>query len=203
MTKSPFDPLHQISSTTSKIVVGLERVSEAFKALLWERAKVVGLSPIQIQLLIFVTYHEPILCQVSHLAREFNVTKPTISDAVRVLDKKGLITKSHSATDNRSYSIRLTDTGRQVVSDVEQFAQPIRAILDQLGDKVTDDLYSALTKLITELNQKGILTVQRTCKTCVYYRMDGQTHYCSLLDRALADSDIRLDCPEHSATAKG
>lgn len=52
MSKSIFDPKNQIKDVSSKIVAGLERISEAFKVLLWEKAKALGLSPIQIQILI-------------------------------------------------------------------------------------------------------------------------------------------------------
>ena len=53
MSDSVFNPNHQETDISSKIVAGLERISEAFKVLLWEKAKLLGLSPIQIQILIF------------------------------------------------------------------------------------------------------------------------------------------------------
>ncbi len=46
----------------SKILNGLERISEAYKSLLWEQAKVYGISPIQIQILLFITDHDMALC---------------------------------------------------------------------------------------------------------------------------------------------
>ncbi|MEL6557873.1 MAG: MarR family transcriptional regulator, partial [Bacteroidota bacterium] len=49
MKNSTFNPEQQQKDISSKIVAGLERVSEVFKVLLWEKAKQVGLSPIQIQ----------------------------------------------------------------------------------------------------------------------------------------------------------
>ena len=51
MDKSIFNPRDQESNISNKIIVGLERISEVFKVLLWEKAKLVGLSPIQIQIL--------------------------------------------------------------------------------------------------------------------------------------------------------
>ena len=72
----------------SKILNGLERLSEALKALLWEKAKTLGISPIQIQILLFVSNHQTDICNVSYLAKEFNLTKATISDSVNVLLKK-------------------------------------------------------------------------------------------------------------------
>lgn len=88
MSKTAFNPSHQQNNTPSKIIAGLERISQAFKVLLWKKAKQLGVSPIQIQILIFITYHTVELCNVSDLAKEFNVTKPTISDAIKVLEKR-------------------------------------------------------------------------------------------------------------------
>ena len=92
MGESVFNPDQQEKDISSKIVAGLERISEVFKVLLWEKAKMVGLSPIQIQMLIFIAFHKQELCNVSHLAKEFNITKPTVSDAIKVLDKKKSVT---------------------------------------------------------------------------------------------------------------
>src|SRR5690606_14693713 len=104
MNEGTFNPEQQQKDISSKIVTGLERVSEVFKILLWEKAKLVGLRPIQIQILIFIAHHKQHLCNISHLAKEFNVTKPTVSDAVRILDKKGFVIKDFSSSDSRSYS---------------------------------------------------------------------------------------------------
>jgi hypothetical protein len=54
MKKSSFDLEHQNSKIESKIVASLERISEAFRVLLWNESKENSLSPIQIQILIFI-----------------------------------------------------------------------------------------------------------------------------------------------------
>lgn len=197
MKKSVFDIEFQQKSITSKIVVGLERISEVFKVLLWEHAKVIGLSPIQIQLLIFIAYHKSELCNVSHLAKEFNVTKPTISDAVRILDKKKYIIKDYSLPDNRSYSILLSDLGKNIVSETENFANPIESQLQNIETSDLENVFETLSKLIYQLNSIGVLTVQRTCFSCKFYEKSTTKSYCKLLEKKLLNSDIRLDCPEH------
>ncbi|WP_234859068.1 MarR family transcriptional regulator [Aquimarina aquimarini] len=57
--------------------------------------------------MIFCAYHKENLCTVSYLAKEFNITKPTISDAVKVLEKKEMIFKNNTSSDHRSYYISL------------------------------------------------------------------------------------------------
>ena len=196
MKKSIFNIDFQNSDTPSKIVAGLERLSTAFRVLLWEHAKVIGLSPIQIQILIFVAYHDESVCNVSHLAQEFNVTKPTISDAVKVLDKKGLIAKITSPLDKRAYSIALSKEGNAIVKKTHHFAQPIHALTSQIDQAEQEQFFKTLSKIIYGLNQKGVLTVQRTCYNCRFFEKKGKQNYCGLMKKELLNKDIRLDCGE-------
>lgn len=195
MNSSIFNP-NQPQDISSKIVTGLERISEVFKVLLWEKAKQVGLSPIQIQLLIFIAYHKANLCNVSKLANEFNLTKPTISDAVKVLERKDLIIKDYSSTDSRSYTIHLSVKGKEIVSKTDSFANPVQQQLSQIAPNSLETVYNTITELIYKLNQSGILTVQRTCFGCKFYTQKKGNHFCNLLNQELSTNNIRLDCPE-------
>ncbi|WP_242204007.1 MarR family winged helix-turn-helix transcriptional regulator [Aestuariivivens insulae] len=200
MGDSMFNPEHQQANLSSKIVSGLERISEAFKVLLWEKAKQLGLSPIQIQILIFINYHNIKLCNVSQLAKEFNLTKPTISDAVKVLHNKKLIKKEYSSSDSRSYAIQLTDTGKNIISETENFAYPIKEQIDTIEQDNLEQTFKALSQLIFKLNKIGVLTVQRTCYACKFYQKNDNTHFCNLLEKKLLNSEIRIDCPEFENT---
>ena len=197
--KSVFNPDFQQQDTSAKIVAGLERLSNAFRVLLWDHAKAIGLSPIQIQILIFLKYHAQALCNVSALAREFNLTKPTISDAIKVLHQKKLIEKIQSDIDKRAYSIKLNARGEEIVSQTEHFAAPVQKIIEHLGAKEQNQFFQTLSKIILQLNRKEILSVQRTCPTCRFFQKTKQGAYCKLLEQKLEASAIRLDCPEFEA----
>lgn len=196
MSDNIFNPNQQENNLSNKIVAGLERISEAFKVLLWEKAKALGLSPIQIQILVFINYHKIEFCNVSHLAKEFNVTKPTISDAVRVLANKALVKKVYSSSDSRRYSITLSNRGKSVVLEVENFANPLKNQLAGIDDNDLESTFKTLSKLIFKLNRIGILTVQRTCYACKFYQTKDEKHFCNLLEKELLDSEIRIDCEE-------
>lgn len=196
MKENIFNTEYQNQSVVNKTVVGLERISEAFRVLLWDHAKKNGLSPIQIQILIFLAYHKKALCTVSYLAMEFNLTKATVSDAVRVLDKKGYIVKDYSSEDSRSYSILLSQSGKEMVATTETFANPIGEELDGIEKSELDSFFRTLSTLIYRLNSKGILTIQRTCYGCKFYDKSGAKDYCKLIGKELLNADIRLDCPE-------
>ncbi len=196
MNESTFNPKQQEANLSDKIVVGLERIAEVFKVLLWEKAKSVGLSPIQIQILIFTAYHKQDLCNVSHFAKEFNVTKPTISDAIKVLDKKGMIIKDHSSADSRSYSITLSDVGHDIIAQTFNFSNPLKKQVDGFSQPELESLFETLSQLIFKLNKNGILRVQRTCFGCKYFEKNNGINYCNLLQKPLETNEIRLDCLE-------
>lgn len=190
----------QNQDISSKIVAGLERISEVFKVLLWEKAKIVGLSPMQIQIMIFIAYHKKEFCNVSHLAKEFNVTKPTISDAIRVLNKKELIEKDFSSSDSRSYAIKPTQSGLEVVSKIYDFADPLKKQIDTLETNELESLFGTISELINKLNQRGIISVQRTCFACKFHQKKDGVDFCNLLQKDLSPAEIRLDCPDFQET---
>lgn len=195
--KSAFDLSRQNKKIESKIVVALERISEAFRVLLWSKSKENALSPIQIQILIFLLFHTEEKCKVTYLAQEFNMTKATISDSVKLLLQKGLIQKFDDPIDTRSYIIGLTDEGKQTAEKSANFAFAIEKPLGSLTDEQKEAMLSGLLKLIYELNRAGIITVQRMCFTCSHYQNNNGQHYCNLLQSTLATTDLRVDCPEH------
>lgn len=192
---NPFDLLSQQQSIESKLVVALERISEAFRVMLWQHSKEQGLSPIQIQILIFCRYHDRSMCKVGYLAREFNMTKATVSDSVKVLQKKGLIGKEPEPQDNRSYGIIITPKGEQLLKQVAPFAGEMVTALKGLSSLEKTNMFSGLLRVIHHLNHQGIISIQRMCHTCRFYQRSLQGPYCNFLQQPLRDKDLRIDCP--------
>lgn len=202
--KSSFHLDRQNEDIDSRIVAGLERISEVFRVLLWNESKEFSLSPIQIQILIFLDTHSKDKCKISYLAAEFNMTKPTISDAVKSLEEKSLIKRKTDPSDSRSHYIELTGKGKKVAEKSAMFTaeleKPIHLLKDD--DKVT--LLLNLISIINHLTEAGVITIQRMCMTCVYYKKDDSRniHFCKLLNKRLKNTELRIDCPEHSMRNK-
>lgn len=199
MKKSAFDLNHQNSSIESKIVASLERVSQAFRVLLWNESKEHSLSPIQVQVLIFLLHHSDQKRKVSYLADEFNMTKATISDTIKTLEQKLFIRKEYEQHDTRSYIIHLTKKGKDIAEQTSLFAKEIEIPIDKLHTTDKENLLLSLLDIINHLNKAGVITIQRMCFTCHFYKANknGQGHYCKLLNSKLADNELRIDCPEH------
>ena len=196
LNSSPFDLLHQQNEIESKIVVGLERFAEVFRFLLWERAKILNLSPIQIQILIFLKHHSREKSKVSYLSKEFNLSKPTISDSILTLQKKKLIQKVQDPNDTRSFNIHLTDKGIKTVLETEDFANPLKGIFTEFSDEEKAIFWNVLSKTILKLNSNGIIPIQRMCFNCKFYEERDEESHCLLLNKKLKSNDIRIDCPE-------
>ena len=199
MEKSPFDLSNQNQHIEGKIIAALERVSQAFRVLLWNESKEFSLSPIQVQVLIFLLHHSDEKRKVSYLANEFNMTKATISDTIKTLEQKGLITKTYESHDTRSYTIHLSQKGKGVAQKTALFTSEIQTPIDKLHPSDKENLLLSLIGIIHHLNKTGIITIQRMCFTCSYYRppQGEATHFCQLLNSKLADTELRIDCPEH------
>ncbi|AEE50637.1 MarR family winged helix-turn-helix transcriptional regulator [Haliscomenobacter hydrossis] len=198
-----FDLSYQNQHIESKITVALERISEAFRVLLWQQAQELKLSPIQIQILIFCCFHSSEKCKVGYLAQEFNLDKSTISDSVKVLEQKKLIEKFTTPEDGRSYIIGLTDAGLQIAQQTASFALPLEKPIQELSDTQKEVLLFSLLELIHKLQRVGIISLQRMCFSCQYFQKTNRGYYCKFLNIDLSPHDLRVDCPEHELSNLG
>jgi DNA-binding MarR family transcriptional regulator len=196
---SAFDPERHITNVDYKIVAALEKISEVFRVLLWTEAKEHKLSPIQMQLLIFIKYHNSDKQRrIASMAREFNLTKATISDSIKVLEQKGLIKRTDDAFDSRSFNFSLTDQGSKLTGMIENFTLPLDGAIATLSPPQKDQFLLSVLDLIFRLNQTGIISTQRMCYSCFYYNGDRQqAHFCNLMQKPLAVDELRIECPEH------
>ncbi|WP_143309701.1 MarR family winged helix-turn-helix transcriptional regulator [Chitinophaga vietnamensis] len=193
---STFSPEQQTDNTSSKVVVALERLSEAFRVLLWQEATQYGLSPIQIQVLTFLLHYPEEKRTVTSLASYFNMTKATISDAVKSLEQKQYLVRKASATDTRSHSLQLVKEGKAIARKVERFAQPLQDSAALTSEKEQGVLLEQLMQLIYQLNQQEVTSTQEMCFNCQHYSTNKKGHYCNLFRLSMKPSDLRVDCPQ-------
>ncbi len=199
MNRSPFNLDQQNASTDSRIIAALERISQAFRVLLWNESKEFSLSPIQVQVLIFLLNHSEEKRKVSYLADEFNMTKATISDTIKALDQKGLIKKVAEQLDTRSYVIHLTKKGIDIAGKTSVFTRELQIPIDKLNPDDKENLLLSLIGVIHHLNKAGVITIQRMCVTCIHFKPANSKHphFCNLLNKKLESTELRIDCPEH------
>jgi len=187
----------------SKIVAALERVCQTLRILLWEVAKEHGLSPIQIQFLIFLNSHLKERCRVSNLAQEFDLTQATVSDAITVLTKKGLIAKKPSQLDGRIYTLELTSSGKRLAVKLSGWQTTITEQMTQFSPEVKETVMIFLMEHIALLQRAGIISIARMCIICSFFQRDAhpgsqKPHHCRLTDRPIGNWELKFDCDKHT-----
>ncbi|QSB25348.1 MarR family winged helix-turn-helix transcriptional regulator [Flavobacterium sp. CLA17] len=197
--KKIFDLEIQNNSLDGKIVAGLERLSQVFRVLLWEKAKHSGLTPLQIQLMIFIKYHSRDKSTVSYLAKEFNLTKATVSDTIKILELKKYLFKQVHLNDSRSFTISLTQEGLNAVLLTENFTDPLYDIVASTSNTEKQILWNTINSIVQQLNHIQIINVQSTCHSCIFFSSNNGQLHCRLMDLELKNG-IRLDCADHKPT---
>ncbi len=202
---SPFDPARQNEppDLDAKIVVALERLAGVFRYLQWQEAAPLGLSPLQLQLVVFLRFHPPGQSTVSYLARECGVSRGTVSDAVKSLEQKGFVSRHAEPVDLRSHHLRLTPAGAQLAERAGQFAAPLQGPVSSLPVRQRQGLYGSLLTVLHQLQRAGVIPLQRLCFSCRHYaqlpgRQPAGGHFCHLLNLPLEGPQLRIDCPEHA-----
>lgn len=179
-----------------KVLAAVERLGRALRAARQQAATRHGLSLLGVSVL--ETLADRRSRRVGDLALELDVTQPTVSDAVAALERHGLIERHRDPADLRSTLVGLTRSGARVAAAVASELAPLLAAATGAATERATTLRTLLGE-IARLQDAGVITVNRSCLTCRHYQPPGGRSLarCLLLGTALADRDLRLDCPEH------
>ena len=184
-----------------RISVALHKLGLAMKQRGWNQANEDGLSPTQGQIIAALTSGGPL--SGSELAEQLGVSLPTVSDSVRVLVDKGLLNKERDPRHPRATLLSLTKEGRAVAGRVSQWPDFMVGAVASLGAEEREVLLRTLIKMIHSLQQSGVITTDKMCVSCNYFRPrvhEGERpHHCALVDSPMADQHLRVDCAEHEA----
>jgi len=198
------DPKQQAIDQAAKIAASLERLGHIILTAMREAAHKVGLSPIQARILIHIGTHETSDSGMSALAAFFDVTVPTVSDAVNALVRKEVLVKQTSPEDARARILELTDKGRNVFRDLSSWSEPLEDALTGFSAREMEKTADSLLRLVSGLHARGRVGIARMCPFCTHYAQptDGtRMAFCRLLAAPLSPADHRLDCPEFQVKA--
>jgi DNA-binding MarR family transcriptional regulator len=187
----------------AKLVAALERVGQALRVQMWDAAKQHGLSPTQLQVLLRLSTDPPARRRIGVLAGELDITHPTVSDAVAVLRRKGLVDRDPAS---RRATLSLSTRGRALADRLAGWDERTRGQLAHLPVADKDAMLRLLLDLIAGLQRTGAITVARMCVTCRFFRRDAhpgtiRPHHCALVDAPMGASELRIDCAEHEPRA--
>lgn len=207
MATSVFDPSNQ-EDLNRKIAVGFERIALVLKTLSWNESKVSGLSPIQIQFMTALTYESNSEWTVTALATRFHLTPATVSDALTALEKKHLVERRRSAEDRRTVFVSLTTEGKRLARKLSRWLNTLEEHVGGLAEEDKPVLLKSLLLLVAAFQEKGLITINRMCISCTYFRPNihvhaRKPHHCAYIDKPLGNADLRIDCPDFESQSVG
>ena len=184
------------------LIVSLEKLSQVFRSLLWDNAKQLNLSPIQIQFLIYIHSHLKKFSSVSEIARVFNLTAPTVSDAIKTLESKGMIQKIVSRRDRRRYPIALTRKGREVARNLTSWYEPLLKHLPNATTEKRESVLMFLLEFMDSLKNENLLNDVNPCISCDFFREErgenaSDEFYCTFRKVSLNGGQLQLNCPNY------
>jgi DNA-binding MarR family transcriptional regulator len=189
-----------------KLAGALERTAQALRVVLGRRSRAEGLTSTQAQLLLRLASAPPPELRVGALAREFDLTQPTVSDAVTALRQKGLVRSGRQADDRRNRPLELTARGSRAAERLDDWRAALETPLGNLSREAKEHALRTLLELIALLQREGVVSVARMCSSCRWFRPEAHPgkaapHHCALLDAPLRPDELRVDCAEHELAA--
>lgn len=188
----------------ARIATGLHKIGLAMKQQAWLQANEEGLSATQGQILAALVTHGAL--SGSELGQRLGVTLPTISDSVRALVDKGLVTKSPDPRHPRASLVTPTKKGAALGGRARSWPEFMAAAVADLSAEEQRAFFGGTLKMIRSLQEQGLIPLSGMCVSCVHFRPNvraGATpHHCAFVDAPLATEQLRLDCAEHELAAE-
>lgn len=193
-----------VDEVSNKLLSGLNRIGLAMRSAAWGDATESGLTPTQSQILAFVAARSAQNPRSGDAADALGITPQTASVAIAALVAKGLVTKVSDPGDRRASALKLTRQGEVAARIAAQWPDFLLSAVQELDEAERALFLRILIKLIRRLQVDGQIVPQRLCVTCVHFQPNAHPqnpagpHHCGYVDAPLSETDLRLDCGEHS-----
>ena len=186
-----------------KIISAIEKLSRAWRFLLWEVGKKYGLTPLQIQILDYLSLSYASSSSVTKISQEFGLTKATVSSVIKTLTKKKLVLRNIDRNDRRKQIIFLTPSAKALIVELSSWSSDIKKQLAKFNNLAKENTFVFLIEFITLLQKAGVISAARTCINCGnflpnFHSQGPKLHHCKLLNQSKAPWDLQLDCQRHT-----
>jgi DNA-binding MarR family transcriptional regulator len=182
---------------TNDIYNSVERLGELLKVSARRAGAEHGLQPVQLEVLGYLSvcnrYSDTPMAVTEYLGQ----TKGTVSQTIKVLEKKALVRKEPDIKDKRMAHLKVTEQGRKLIRDNIPTSLFVNACKN-LSKTQQKEIEASLKLLLRSFIQSNTMKSFGTCNSCRYNakKSDG-SYFCNLLKEPLTDYDTTLICKEH------
>lgn len=156
-----------------------------------------GLQPVQFDVLNYLAMANRYSDTPMAVTEFLGLTKGTVSQTLKVLEKEGLLLKVCDLKDKRVVHLQLTPRGRRLVQ--EGFpSKVLKQVLDKQPMTGSSGL-ERLSVLLRTLQQANAYRSFGECRTCMHNQhLPSGMYRCALTGEELSQRDTELICREHS-----
>jgi DNA-binding MarR family transcriptional regulator len=156
-----------------------------------------GLQPVQFEALQYLSvcnrYSDTLMGVTEYLGQ----TKGSVSQSLKVLEKKGLLEKSPDQVDKRVVHMTVTMVGHKLVKHMPSSAL-LKAAKKQLNETEIASAETSLQSLLKSIQHANNFKTFGQCATCSHnIKYSVNETICGLTKEALSIKDVELICREH------
>lgn len=175
----------------------LERLSSLLQSESRAHLNQYGLQPVHFEALHYLSICNRYSNTAKAVAEYLGLTKGTVSQSIKVLENKGLLTKQADDKDKRITHLSVTAAG----SDLVKLHTPSSLLKDyckQAEKGEPDMIVKNLTSLLRQIQTRHQHKSFGQCRSCTHNLKRGKGQFfCNLTQEPLSASDVELICYEH------
>ena len=155
-----------------------------------------GLQPVQLEALTYLTHCNRYSDSPQAVGEYLGLTKGTVSQSLKVLEKKGLLRKQQDRLDKRVVHLAPTAKGRKLVEQAIN-AKGLESALGKTHSSHESDLQEMLRSTLQVMQRNNNRKTFAACHTCRFNEQRQEGYVCGLTQEPLSAQDIQLICREH------
>lgn len=189
-----------------KIISILEKLTSVVQFLRCDTGRKYGLAPLQTRIMLSLGKQDTYYFSITRISEELELSKPTVSDAIKTLESKGLIFRRVVLSDKRRSRIMLTGQGERVVEKLRSWSDGVKDQLHQFPHSLRANGLFFLMELVSSLKESGVINVARMCNSCCNFIKNlhpgaERPHFCQLLDKEVRNSELKIGCGSYREMA--
>ncbi len=181
---------------TNDLFTILERVSNLLRGEARRVGQAFGLAPLQHDALYYLSICNQYSDTPLAVAEFLGLTKGTVSQTLKVLENKDLISKTTDSDDRRIVHLALTAQGKRYINQSippESFTQALETIPAAHQQALLEQLKALLLAYQYRSGREGF----GVCKQCKHYGQHNGEFICGLTKDRLSIDNIELICREY------
>ncbi len=186
----------------SKLIYGYaERLSNLLRNEMRREGVEYGLQPVQLEALRYLSICNRYSDTPMGVTEYLGQTKGTVSQTLKVLEKKGFLSKHTDKNDKRITHLKVSRAGERILA--KSIPTPLFAqACEHLDTESKTRIIAALKELLQTVQHSNGMKSFGACHACRYnQKNDHGRYFCELTQETLSQSDVQLICREYKDVA--